>query len=180
MDLLKPFAFTAWLASILWLPACSSHIPPEIKQPIQNSPSITQAGKDANAYIKQKVRWGGTILETENKQDSSWLSIVAFQLNGEGRPSQSGTSPGRFIAIVDDFLEPLVFNADRQITVMGVLQGIESRKVGEFQYDYPLIKVEHYYLWSPISKTDYEYPPYWWHDPWYNHYPSHPYYIRRH
>lgn len=161
---------------ILILQACSSHIPPQISQPVINEPSIDKVRLDVTEFIGQKVRWGGTILTTENTQNTSLVSIVAFPLNSQGRPSKSGKSIGRFIASVDDFLEPLVYNADRQITVAGTILGTESRKVGDFTYNYPVIKVEDYYLWEPIVVPDYSYPPYWWYDPWYYN-PGYPYHV---
>jgi len=164
------------------LVACSSHIPPEIKQPVQGSPSVAQVRQQADVYLSQKVRWGGVILQTENKQNTSRLSIIAFPLSDHGQPQISDESPGRFIALVDEFLEPLVYSREREITVIGSLQRTETIKVGEFPYEYPVIKVEHYYLWPPRSEVDdWDYPPYWWYDPWYRpYYPYYPWHPHRH
>jgi len=177
MKLLKPQSITPWhtspwsmttvLLSTLLLSACSSHIPAEISQAPEGAPGVAQVRANTDAYLSQKVRWGGVILDTENKQQSSWLTIVAFPLNDNGRPQLSAQSPGRFIAIVDEFLEPLVYNSDREITVRGRLLRTETRKVGEFPYTYPVIQVKRYHLWPERPKVDPDYPPYWWYDPWY-------------
>ena len=120
-----------------------------------------------DTYLSQKIRWGGIILNTENKQNASWLTIIALPLNESGKPLDSDQSPGRFIAIVDEFLEPLVYSPDRQITVTGHLIRTETQQVGEFSYEYPVIQVEHYYLWPAKPEQTYvDYPPYW-HNPWY-------------
>jgi outer membrane lipoprotein len=176
MNLLKPTTFLTCLALSMLLTACSSHIPAEIKQAVEDAPDIQKIHLDPNQYIGRKVRWGGTILQIENKQDTSWLSIVGFPLNSYGRPLQSGESTGRFIAIIDEFLEPKIYTSDRQITFGGTFVKTESRKVGEFSYDYPVIKVEHYYLWPVVTTPNTNHPPYWWYDPWY--YPAHPYHLR--
>ena len=146
MDMLlhNPHIISALIFTMV-LPACSSHIPLHIRQPVEDEPAIEQVHRNMDSYLTQKVRWGGTIVHTENKQNTSWLSIVAFPLNSEGRPLQNTKSPGRFIAIVDEFLEPLVYNTDRQITVVGTIVASESRNVGEFLYDYPVIKVQHHF-----------------------------------
>lgn len=164
---------TISIAFTLILTACSSHIPPEISQPIEGQPSIEMARLKATDYVEKPVRWGGTILHTENKQNTSWITVVAFPLNDYGRPSQSGESLGRFIAIVDEFLEPLVYNTDREVTVSGTLLRTESRKVGDFTYNYPVVKVDHYFLWPPVETYERDYPPFWWYDPWYYPYPYH-------
>ena len=179
MKFMKPTIRLSWFALIVLISACSSHIPPEISQPLDGTPSVAQVRHRADTYLSHKVRWGGIILNTENKQNASWLTIVAFPLDGEGEPEDSDQSTGRFIAIVDDFLEPTVYSNDRQITVVGNLLRIETLKIGDFPYEYPVIQVEHYYLWPPKPEPV-DYPPYWY-DPWYNpYYPWHyPYYPRR-
>ena len=185
MKLKTPITVAGWLASILFLTACSTHIPPEIKQPQVGSPSLEQVIEQAETYTSQKVRWGGVILNTENKQKSSWLTLIAFPLSDRGEPQTSDQSPGRFIAIVDDFLEPLVYSRERKITVIGRLLRTETLKIGEFPYQYPVIQVEHFYLWPPEPEPAVvDYPPDWWYDPWYNpyypwYYPYYPHHHRR-
>ena len=176
MKVLKPTIQLIFLALFMMLTACSSHIPAEIKQSAENSPDIQKTQLNPSQYIGHNVRWGGTILQVENKQNASWLSIVGFPLNSYGRPLTSVESTGRFIAIIDEFLEPIVYTNDRQITFSGKFIKTESRKVGEFLYDYPVIKIEHYHLWPIVSTPDTNHYPYWWYDPWY--YPANPYHLR--
>jgi len=151
---------------------------------MEGSPSITQVRAHADRYISQKVRWGGVIVNTENKDNSSQLMIVAFPLDDDGEPQVTDQSLGRFIAMDDEFLEPLVYSSDRMITVVGTVLRTETLDVGEFPYEYPVIQVEHSYLWPVPVEPDYrDYPPYWWYDPWYPYYPYYyPYYPhpRRH
>jgi outer membrane lipoprotein len=171
-------------AGMILMSACSSHIPPEIKQPMEGSPSVAQVRSHVDSYLSQKVRWGGVIVNTENKDNASQLMIVAFPLDDDGEPQVNDQSSGRFIAIVDEFLEPVVYSSDRSITVVGTVLRTETLDVGEFPYEYPVIQVEHSYLWPVKEDPDYrDYPPYWWYDPWYPYYPYYyPYYPhpRRH
>jgi len=176
MNLLKSTIYLISLALFMLLTACSSHIPAEIEQAVENAPDIQKTQLNPNQYTGQKVRWGGTILHVENKENSSWLSIVAFPLNSNGRPLKSVKSTGRFIAVINEFLEPIVYSNDRQITFSGTFIKTESRKVGEFPYDYPVIEVEHYYLWPVVTSPNTNHYPYWWYDPWY--YPENPYHLR--
>lgn len=173
------FAPVLLIISVM-LTACSSHLSPEISQALEGAPSVSQVLDNTDLYLSQKIRWGGLILDTENKLDTSWLTIVAFPLNDRGRPKLSAQSPGRFIAIVDEFLEPLVYKSDREITLTGRIFRTETRMVGEFPFAYPVIEVKHYHLWTPSPKVDPDYPPYWWYDPWYSpYYQWRPYYPRR-
>ncbi len=169
----NPIIYAALVMSLLFVvSSCSTHIPPEIKQPLEGSPGIGEVRDTADVFIEKKVRWGGVILDTENKQDTSQLTIVAFPLKDNGQPRVSDQSTGRFIAIVNEFLEPLVYNSDREITVIGKLLRMETLDVGEFAYEYPVVEVQQYYLWPAEEDPVYvDYPPFWWYDPWYPHYP---------
>jgi len=187
---LKSLIFLGQLAVIVLVSACSSHIPPEIKQPLDGSPGIAQVRHQIDFYLSKKVRWGGAILHTENKQNASELTIIAFPLSETGEPLSSDQSQGRFIAIIDEFVEPQVYSPERKITVTGQVVRAENLKVGEFLYEYPVIQVDHYYLWPPEPEQIYlDYPPFpWMYGPYYPlyyplHYPlNYPYYYphRRH
>jgi len=170
------------LLSLLLISACSSHIPPEIKQSPEGAPGIAEVRSHIESFVSQKVRWGGVIADTENKDNTSRLTIVAFPLNGDGEPKVSDQSSGRFIAIVDEFLEPTVYSSERSITVVGTVLKSETRAIGEYPYEYPVVQVEHYYLWPVKEEPQYwDYPPYWWYDPWYPYYPYYyPYYPHIH
>jgi outer membrane lipoprotein len=162
-------------AAIIFISACSSHIPAEIRQSLDHAPSVAQVHQQPDNYTLQKVRWGGVILHTENKHNSSWLTVVALPLSNRGRPLDSDKSPGRFIAIVDGFLEPNVYNRDRKITVTGNLVRTETLKIGKFPYKYPLIQVTQYYLWPSRQKpTNIDLTPFWYGPSYYPYYSPYP------
>lgn len=159
--------------SILFLSACSSQVPMVISQEIKGSPTIAKIQEKSKAYLSQPVRWGGVIINTKNKQDTSRLTIVAYPLNNNGKPQITKNSVGRFIASINSFLEPQVYSRNRIITLTGQFIKTESIKVGDFPYNYPVIKVKKYFLW-PDKKTTTQQPPVWRHEPFYwPYYPPH-------
>lgn len=163
------------IALILLLSACSSSIPGVISEPLPAAPGLAEVQSQPGSYVQQQVRWGGVILATENRSSDSRITIVAFPLNDWGRPRITALSPGRFIAIVDEFLEPLVYGRDREITLTGSLLGTETLKIGEFNYEYPVVQVENYHLWPTRADTpNFDVPRYW------RHYPNYPYYLWPH
>lgn len=170
--------FSVPVIFMLLTAACSSSTPLQIEQSLYDAPSVKQVKESVVDYISQTVRWGGVIVATENKVEASWLTIVAFPLDDDGRPTITDQSSGRFIAIVTDFLEPVVYSKGRQITVKGVLIRAESQMVGDFSYQYPVIEVDNHHLWPKIEKpVAMDYPPYWYYDPWFrsDFYPRHYY-----
>lgn len=171
--------YTVAITMLIALSACSSHIPTVISNPATPSPDLTQVQSSPEDYLSKELRWGGIILGIENKKDTSQLTIIAYPLSDNGEPQISKQSTGRFIAIINGFLEPTIYAAERKMTFVGNLLKTETQKIGEFDYKHPVIQVAHYYLWP--AETDYDeanYPPYWWHDPWYH--PYYPYYPHRH
>lgn len=159
--------YLAGVFVIVLVSACSSHIPPDIKQPLGGSPDISQVRHQVDSYLSQKVRWGGIILHTENKHSASKLTILALPLSGNGKPQRynksNDKSPGRFIAIIDEFLEPTVYRSERKITITGRVLRTETANVGEFPYEYPVIQIEHYYLWPVEKELSYnDFPSYPW------------------
>jgi len=151
------FAVVAMLLS-----ACRSNLPPAISDPIPGEPGLAEVQAQASRYSGQKVRWGGVVVKTENRQSDSRIWMVAFPLNDWGRPRIEAPSPGRFIAIVNEFLEPLVYRPDRELTLTGNISGTETLKIGDFAYDYALVQVDNYHLWPVRVEPKYGDPLHYW------------------
>ena len=169
-----PLQVLATLLTTLLLVGCTSEIPLLIRQGPSDSPTPTAAGDRLDDYLGQQVRWGGTIIETGNRQDATRLTVLARPLYRDGEPRLSDDSLGRFVAIVPEFLDPKVYAADRRVTVTGTLTHTETGKVGEHPYRYPVIEAQAWYLWPRETEVPYyyddpwSYDP-WWYDPWYSH-----------
>ncbi|GMV28872.1 MAG: hypothetical protein AMXMBFR59_09970 [Rhodanobacteraceae bacterium] len=114
----------------------------------------------------QKVRWGGEIIRVVNAADRSCFEVLARPLDSRARPQRRDQSDGRFLACRNGFYDPAVFEAGREITVTGQLDGDELRKVGDYDYRYPRVAADVIYLWNERETVGYTYP--WFHDPfWY-------------
>jgi outer membrane lipoprotein len=161
--------------------ACASQPPLPIRVELPANPTFLQVHNNTSKYINQPVRWGGTIHSIKNLKNKTELEIIYKPLDSSAYPDYYAKSPGRFLAIVDGFLDPSDFEADRQITVVGTVQGETTRPIGEFDYRYPVIHVKSYYLWTERTIParaypyyyDYPYYPYWY-DPWYGWYRPYP------
>ena len=170
---IQSLIYSGLAASVLFLTACSSQIPPDISQGFKNSPSISKIQAEPEVYLSQPVRWGGVIIKIENRQNTSRLTIVAYPLSRNGEPQVYKNSIGRFIASFNLFLEPQVYKRDRIITLTGQFIKAETISVGKFPYNYPVIEVKQHFLWPVEEPADMLYPP-WWYDPFYwPHYPPH-------
>jgi outer membrane lipoprotein len=165
------------LLSVLLLAGCASNIPKTISTPPSGNPMVAEVRSDVQRFTGAHVRWGGTIATLENQANETWIEIIARELDRSGQPRLTDRTSGRFIAIIDGFLDPALFTEGRELTVAGVMEGETTRKIGEYDYNFPLVRVDNYLLWPlrPDPST-YDYPPYWYYDPWYPGYPWYPYY----
>jgi len=152
-----------------WLSACATHIPEAIKKPPAENLSLQQVQKFPDKHRGKLIRWGGSIISSQNREAQTELNILAQVLDKDGEPQQGDQSYGRFIAVVKGFLDPAIYSKGRAITVSGRFESLEKRKIDQFDYFYPIINAEHIFLWDVPEKYDYYHYPYWY-DPWYPYY----------
>jgi outer membrane lipoprotein len=125
----------------------------------------------------QRVRWGGSIVTTTPGKEESCFEIIAHPLDRQGRPLQTDTSAGRFMACAPGFFDPAVYRFGREVTVVGTVEAPRSGKIGDYTYHYPRIAAEIVYLWPERYERywdDYYYPDPFWFPYWYR-----PYYYYR-
>jgi outer membrane lipoprotein len=157
-----------WLLIGLMLTACATQIPPSIREAPADNPSVEAVRANAADYRGRQVRWGGKLIATENRENATWLTVLASStLSKDGEPQSDHDSAGRFIAVVPEFLDPMVYAADRKVTVTGTLLRTETRPVGQFRYTYPVVEAKSWYLWPEESVAPYGYPYPGWYGPWY-------------
>lgn len=161
------------LASLL-LAGCSS-IPEPIRKAPPSNPSLVEVRSAPERFQGEEVRWGGTIAGVENLEEQTVLEVVARDLDSSGQPRRRDASAGRFLAMVDGFIDPAIYAVDREITVVGAITGSQRRKLGSMNYLYPEVHVEHHYLWPVREPECWDCDPFY-RDPWYPYGYPYPYY----
>ncbi len=151
------------------LTACATYIPDHIKNTPAENLTLTQVQNEPKKHQGKIIRWGGSIISTQNLIDKTQLTILAHTLNQYGEPQQGDHSHGRFIAIISGFLDPAIYAPGRAITVYGKFNKLLNKNIDSFEYHYPLVDVTHTYLWDVSKKYNYYDHPYWY-DPWYPYY----------
>lgn len=87
------------------------------------------------AHIGVKVRWGGQIIGSEDVDDLTRLTVIAYPLNAQGRPDRNANNDfaaGRFIVETKNFdagKESRFLTVYGQITGEGVLTNGKLEKV---------------------------------------------------
>jgi len=109
--------------------------------------NISPAQAKADHRMNVNVRWAGYIVQTLNKKDKTCFEIVQTQTNKNMRPQKIiAKNSSRFLACKEGFLEPHAFDK-RMVTITGNLVAYTQQKIGEYDYEYPVVKTDVIYIW---------------------------------
>jgi len=165
-----------WIAliPILAVSACTT-----VPEQIQGSYSDISPARVEPAVFGSSVRWGGTIIEAKNEENSTCFEVLSRNLDKYLRPQLTDQTAGRFIACKAGFYDPEVFAHGREITLTGRIRNIEVREIDEFSYRYPVVDVDDLVLWEVREEVlvidhpydPFYYYPYYWGNPYWGYYP---------
>lgn len=127
----------------VFLSACSTT--PKVLQ--GEFSSLTPLQSKQTHKMNVPVRWAGYIVNTINKKDKTCFEIVQTQTNKSLRPVKIlPKESSRFLACKEGFLEPQAFTK-RMVTITGNLVAYTEQMIGEFKYEYPVVKTNIIYIW---------------------------------
>lgn len=150
------------LAATALLAACTS-----IPEPLQGTYPLLAPQDTAARDIGRSVRWGGVILDAQPDADRTCFEVLSRNLDRSMRPKAEDLTQGRFIACRSGFLDPEVFAEGREITLTGEVLALDQRKVGDFDYTYPVLAARFITMWPErpdVIINNYNDPFY---DPWF-------------
>jgi outer membrane lipoprotein len=137
--------------------------------------------RDPAASVGKKVLWGGEIIETKTHEEFTLIEVIQKPLGFKERPSRADESSGRFLVEYrGQFLDPAIYKAGREITIVGEIIRAEKKKLGQMNYRYPYVRTSYVHLWPARPKyvrAPYPLPRYYC-DPFWRdcRYPFAPYY----
>jgi len=149
---------------IFLLSGCAHVISKDLRIKAYPPLPLAQVRQDSEAFKGKWVVWGGEIIETANQKDGT-TQIEVFQkpLGWREEPKETIDSEGRFLILVDKYLDPYLFQRGRKITVAGEMIGEKIKPLGETDYRYPIVSSKQIYLWPQYYHQPY---PYFYYDPW--------------
>lgn len=163
------------LMMVFLLSSCTT-IPEQLKG---DYAALTPKNATGN-NLETPVRWGGVILETRPENNHTCFEVLSKKLQTSMRPEDSDQAGGRFIACKPGFYDPEVFEKGREITLTGQIIHLDIRKVGDYDYHFPVVDIEFMILWPERRDRIYYdyynmYSPYYWHYPYYRPFFRYPY-----
>ena len=140
------------------LNACTPVISPQLMDQVDRDVTYGALAARPDEFKGKVVLLGGTIVQTVPKPSETEIEVVQKQVSSSGEPRLTDKSEGRFLVVVDRFLDPAIYQAGRDLTVAGEVRGSEVRRLGEIDYRYPVIAALEIYLWKePLSPQSYPY-----------------------
>lgn len=139
MRILKPIILTF----AVLISGCASI--PQVLQGEFSTLAPSEAKKDH--IMNQNIRWSGYIVQTINNEDKTCFEIVETETYKDLSPKRIiPKNGGRFLACKEGFLEPTAFNK-RMVTITGNLVAYTEQNIGDFNYEYPVVKTDKVYIW---------------------------------
>ncbi len=132
---------------VLLLAGCAAGISPDAKGRVTYAGAFASLQAEPERYAGETVLLGGRILEVTPSAAATELIVLEFPLDWQDRPKESDNSQGRFIVQAAEFLDPALYKAGALLTVVGTIDGSESRTIGGFSYRYPRLVPSEIKLW---------------------------------
>jgi len=117
---------------------------------------------------------GGSIVQTRNFPDKSEVEVVQKPLDSYGNLDTGDATLGRFIFRRPGYLESEVYSKGRDIIGAGIIIGSQSGKIGDRDYQFPVIEPEEMNLLPQYPDYPYYYD--WYYPYYYGHGFRHHYY----
>jgi len=142
----------------LVLNACAPVISPQLMEQVDRNLTYGSLASRPDEAKGKIVLLGGTVVQTVPKSKETEIEVVQKQVSSSGEPYLTDKSEGRYLVVVDRFLDPAIYRPGRDITIAGKVQGSVLRRLGEIEYRYPVIAALEIYLWKePLSPQSYPY-----------------------
>lgn len=142
------------LGFLLVLSACASK-PFEVQGMLdERTPDQVVAAEAASAESDGTVMWGGVLVGSTNLEAETQFEVLGYPLDGQQRPLRGKKPQGRFLIVVDGYVETLDYADGREVSVTGTLEGVRSGKVGEATRRFPVVRADQYHLWPLKSGSE--------------------------
>lgn len=139
------------LSLILAVASCAAGISRQARDQITYSGPFADVLQNPAKFKGEVMLLGGKVVEALPKEGITELVVLQLETGSQDRPKDNDLSQGRFLIRSGQFIDPALFSQGTLITVVGRLQGVETRPIGEMDYTYPVIDPIEIKKWRPDS-----------------------------
>jgi outer membrane lipoprotein len=156
------------LATLLVFQGCVHVISKEMRERADKTLTFREVQTEPDRYVGKAVIWGGVIIETLNRQEGTFITVLQTPLVRGEEPRHADSSQGRFQLKHPSRLDPEIYKKGRKVSVAGKIIGKEVLPIGGLKYTHPLILAEELHLWKEKEVYAWKYYPYpYYRDYWY-------------
>ena len=109
-------------------------------------------------YKGNLFMFGGIIVNTTPVGRGSLIEALYVPVDSRGYLKSVENTGDRYLAIYPKqygFLDPMIFRRGREVTIAGEFIALETGKINEMDYTYPVFQIEEVHLWRDTSKKDF-------------------------
>jgi outer membrane lipoprotein len=140
------------LASAVIISAgCAPPFSKTLLEKIEKNVPFAALQKEPEQFTGKLMMIGGTIVDTKNLKEGTQIEVLQRPLDGEGQPTLTDETGGRFLAVMPQFLDGAVYHRGRSITIIGEVTGSKMQQLGEIEYRYPVLTAKELHLWAPYA-----------------------------
>lgn len=133
---------------LVWvLSGCAAALSQEARDQVTLDTAFGKVIKSPQRYVGEVMLLGGRVITATPHEGHTELVVLQLPLEAGLRPKSEGQSEGRFLVQTPDFLDPAIYAPDRLITLVGKIQGVEERPLGQTRYHYPELTLIEIKLW---------------------------------
>jgi outer membrane lipoprotein len=173
-------SLTFLLAGLPFLAGCagSQLVPAELASQVSRDIPFRAITASPEDYHGRLVVLGGKVLNARRLKNETQLELLQLPLDETDRPIEDlRNSEGRFLAYVQEFLDPATLPAGTLVSLIGEAVGSKTMPLDDTEYRYPTVRVKTIKAWPDRQTLDYAYGspwpypygpwpyPYWRH-PW--------------
>jgi len=141
-------------------------IPESISQAPPGNLQLIEAMRQPELHQGTRVRWGGSVITILNGAEGiTEIEILERRLDEQGRPSDQGSSDGRFLVRASQQVDADLYQVGSQVTVAGIFKKLQQHRVGNATQSLALVEVSDFIQWDdPYPDYRYRYyyyPPYY-------------------
>lgn len=103
---------------------------------------------DPDSFKGKLLILGGTIAHIVNTKQGAMIEVAQKPLDYWGKPKRTDATGGRFLVLYPGYLDALVYEPGRDLTVAAEVEGTRSKALGEAEYLYPVVAAKELRLWE--------------------------------
>jgi len=137
------------LAPALILAGCATGISSQSRSMVTHTGPFSSVQMEPEKYKNETVMWGGRVIGINAGNDLTEIAVLQLELTAQGYPRDNDSSGGRFLVRSFRFMDPAIYPEGTLITLVGKVEGSETRLIGEMSYLYPVVNLIEIKKWNP-------------------------------